>query len=215
MGDFTRAELEDEVRFRLGNRTDLDARITSATKFAYDELVTSIRVPENQETAVLSTVNLQSVYPTPLDMYFPVSIRNSTDGERLTPLSIRNYERIRGTTLANKPKFYVWWRDEIILEPRADATVRIIRMRFLKRLAALTLATTVSALPREWDEVIIQGSYIRALRWLQLKTEAQAEQAEYIAMVTRRIDRIAGGDADTETTAEPLLTEGTALLRGM
>ena len=214
MGAFTRTQLEEQLRFRMGNRTDIGTQLTEAIQFAYDELVVSIRIPETQETAVLSTVDGQSVYPSPADLYFPISLRNTTDGERIDPITIRQYERIKGTSAKDKPKFYIWWRNELIFEPRSDATIRTIRMRYHKRLAALSLAATISALPREWDEVVVQGGFFRLLRWLQLKTEAQAEEAEYIQMVTRRMDRLAQSSFDRETTAEPVLTNSTSISRG-
>lgn len=207
MGDLTRTQLEDEVRFRVGDRTDINARITLAVQSAYDELVTSIRVPENQETSVMTTADGQSIYPGPTDLYAIVSIRNNTDGERLVPLDIRRYDRI-DQTLSGKPTHYIWWRNEIIYTPIPDSTIRTMLMRYVRRLAGLTQTGTVTALPREWDEVVIQGAYFRTLRWLQLKTEAQAEQVEYMTMVQRRLDRLQEGMLDEDAGSRPIFRRG-------
>jgi hypothetical protein len=162
----------------------------------------------------LTTTEGQSTYAAPSDIYAPLSVRNSTDGKRLQPLSIRNYDRILNTALRQAPTHYVWWRNELILYPVPDATQRIILMRYMKRLAALTTSTSLSALPREWDEVIVQGGFFRMLRWLDLKEEAQVEQQEYIALVQRRLDRISEGQFDRDDTAQPVLIERTAEIAG-
>lgn len=214
MGTLTRAQLEAEVKFRLGNRSGVDANITTAVQQAYDELVTSVRVPENQETAVMTTADTVATVAVPTDLYAPLALRNATDGERLQPLSVRNYDRIRDTTTTAKPTHYLWWRNEITFWPTPDATARTILMRYMKRLPTLSATSTTTALAREWDEVVAQGAFFRMLRWLGLKEEAAVEQQEYLSMVGRRLDRLAEGQFDREDTAQPVLIERTAELKG-
>lgn len=209
MGDLTRATMEASVKFRLGNRTDVDTILTDAVKFSYDELTTAIRIPETQESASSFVVEGQSTYAVPTDLYSIVSLRNNTDKERLYPLSIRQYDRIQDSS-NGKPTHYIWWRNEIILRPVPDSTIRVLLLRYIKRLASLSTSASVSALPREWDEVIIQGAYFRMLRWLGMKQEAQVEEAAFGGMVARRLDRIAETTSDREDTAKPVLTERTA-----
>src|SRR3990167_6451460 len=117
MGSLTRAQIEANVKFRLGSRTDIDAQITTAVTMAYDELVTSIRIPETQETAVLSTSSGISTYAAPANFYAPVSLRDNTNGKRLLPLSARKYNAIQNTNLPGLPTHYFWWRNEIIFYP--------------------------------------------------------------------------------------------------
>lgn len=210
MGNLTRTLMEDEVRFRLGNRTDIGGQITSAVGFAYDELVTAIRVPENQESAVMTTVAGTSTYTLPTDLFSIVAVRNTSDNERLSPMNIRRYDRI-DQTISDKPTHYIWWRNEIIYFPVPNATIRTMILRYTKRLAALLTAATVSALPLDWDEVVIQGAYYRTLRWLQLKTEAQVEQQEYTLMIQRRIDRLQEGALDEEQVVRPIFRKGSDL----
>ncbi len=208
MGILTRAAMESHVTFRLGNRTDIATWVTDAVKFAYDDLVTSIKIPENQETAFLDLDEGQDTFSLPTDLYTIVDVRNNTDGERLTPKRIRDYDRLKILT-NNKPTNYAWWRNELIIIPANDATTRIIRMRYWKRLAALDASTDLSALPREWDEVIIQGAFFRVLGWLGLKQEEQAGKAEYIGMIQRRMNRLTESEYDHEDAAKPYLTEDT------
>lgn len=209
MGDLTRIQLQNEVQFRLGNRTDIPSELTTSVQFSYNELITSIRIPENQESAVMQTVQGTSIYALPTDIYAPVNIRNATDGEKLSPLTIRLYDRLRDTTTQGKPTHYIWWRNEVIYWPPPDGTVRTLILRYLKRLPSLTADNSISALPREWDEVIIQGAYYRVLGWLKLSQEAQAEMAAFQTMVQKRIDRLAEGEFDADLTAKPVLIEPT------
>lgn len=190
MGTLTRAQLETDLKFRLGNRTDIDAQLTTAIQYSYDELVTAIRIPENQETAVIQTSDGVSTVPVPPDLYAPMSVRNLTDGTRLAPITARQLDAYSGTPTTDAPTKYLWWRNEITFYPTPNATVRIIQMRYLKRLPALTASTSISALPREWDEVIVQGGLYRIHSWMGLKQEAQASMLEYNIMISKRIDRL-------------------------
>jgi len=200
--------MEALVKFRMMNLTNIDPQITDAVTFAYDELTTSIRVPENQETASVDLVEGQSNYAVPLDLFAIVSIRNIDDGKRLTPMSARSFDRA-AIVQNGEPKRYMWWKNELLLLPANNATTRALRMRYIKRLDALSTAATLSALPREWDEIIVQGAVFRLLSWLGDKQAAQTEKAEYLQMITRRIDRISETDFDREDTAKPHLVEKT------
>ena len=216
MGDKTRAQLEALLKFRIGNRSDIDTQLTDATTLAYDELTTSIRVPETQESAVLtlstSDVETRTIYAVPADLYAIVGVRNATDEKSLTAMTVREYDQVRGTGTPGEPRRYVWWRNELIIHPANDETARTLLMRYLKRLPALSASTSLSALPREWDEVIVQGALFRLLRWLGLTEESEVERAEYIGMVSRRLDRIAEGFFDhTQSFARPILVDKTAL----
>lgn len=212
MGVLTRTQLEAEVKFRLGNRTDADSQITSAVQFAYDELATSLRIPETEESAVLTltTASTVSTYAMPSDLIYPVTIKNITDSERLEPMSIRDYDRIRDISTTGKPVKYCWYRNELIIQPPNDTTPRTLQMRYAKRLPALSTAASVSALPREWDEVIIQGAYFRMLGWLQLPEESLREKGEYVQMIQRRLNRLAEGQFDWDRAAAPRLGGPTA-----
>jgi hypothetical protein len=202
--------METELKFRLGNRTDMTSQLTTAVQMAYDELVTGLKIPETEESSVLTLSTGTTTYTMPTDILFPVSVRNATDGERLEAMSIRNYDRIRDVATTGKPSHYVWWRNELIIVPPNDTTARTFLMRYRKRLVALSASTTLSALPREWDEVIIQGAYFRALDWLQLKQEGMAAKAEYMQMLQRRMDRLAEAQYDRQESAAPSLAEHTS-----
>lgn len=207
MGDLTRAQLEADVKFRLGSRTDIDAQITSVVQMAYNELMTSVHIPEVQETAIMATSDGVPVYALPSDFYSLESVRNNTDGERLIQLSAKQYDEIRDTNLKQKPTHYLWWRNEITFYPMPDSTQRTILLRYMKRLPALSTVNTTSALPREWDEVIEQGAVFRLYRWMGQKSEAQAEYAEYVAMLQRRLDRLVEADYDRQDAAAPQLMD--------
>lgn len=216
MGELTRAQMEAQVKFRSGNRTDIDSQITLAVQFAYDELVTAIRVPENQETAVISlnTAALQNIYPMPPDIYIPVSVRNTTDGKSLDLITSREYDREKDTTTRQEPKKWLWWRNELIIQPPNDTTPRTLLLRFVKRLAALSTSTTKSSLSREWDEVIIQGAFYRLLNWLDLHDDAAKALNAYGVMVSSRIGRLSEFERKLGGAAAPQLIDKTAAESG-
>lgn len=200
----TRADLENDLKFRIGNDPDVAAQLTLAIRYAYTELTTSIRIPETQESAVitLDTANGLTTYASPLDLFAPVSLRNQTDGKPLTQRSIQWYDIQRDTTTTGMPTSYVWWRNELIIQPPNDSTARTLLLRYQKRLPDLTASTSVSALPAEWDEVIVQGGLVRMQGWMGLKQEAQIEQLNYTAMIQRRLDRLREGAYAREMTSE-------------
>lgn len=206
MGSLTRAGMDALVKFRMMNMAGIDTQITDAVKFSYDELITSIRIPENQETAVVSLVEGQILYATPADFYAIVSLHNITDSKRLSPISLRGYEKLPIQALG-EPKRYMIWKNELYILPGNNATSRVLRLRYIKRLASLSLSTSVSVLPREWDEVIIQGAVARTLSWMGDKQAAQIENAIHSQMVNRRLDRLAEQDFDRDDSARPQLVE--------
>lgn len=206
MGDKTRTQLEADLKFRMANRTDIDTQLTLAVQYSYDELTTSIRIPETQETAVFQTTSGVSTVPVPTDLYAPVSIRNLTDGKRLQPMTARQYDALQDTTTPGRPENYIWWRNEFIWQPTPDATARIMQLRYLKRLPALSVAGSISALPREWDEVIVQGGLARLYSWMGLKQEAQSALLEFNVMVSKRIDRLSEFFFDPPTPSQVLTT---------
>lgn len=204
----TRATLEADLKFRLGNPNDVDSQITLAIQYSYAELVTSIRIPETQESAVIN-LDTSATYAGPPDLFAPVSLRNLTDGKQLTQRSIQWYDLQRDTTTTGEPTVYVWWRNEIILQPPPDTTARTIQLRYLKRLPALSASATASALPAEWDEVIVQGGLARMQDWLGLKQEALLAWTTYSQLIQRRLDRLAEGTYTREITSEVVLPEKT------
>lgn len=212
MGDLLRSQMEDQIRFRMGNRMDIIAQLTEAVKFAYDELVTAIEVPENQETAVISlnTTEFQNIYLLPTDLYVPYSIKNTNEGKPLKPLTPREYDAIKDTITRGEPKNYVWWRNELIIQPPNDTTVRTLSLRYTKRLPALSAASSMSALPREWDEVIIQGGLFRLQSWLGLKEDAMQTFGGYNIMVSARIGRLIRHERVLGGPAAPSLIDKTA-----
>lgn len=204
----TRTQMETQIKFRLGNRTDIDSQITLAVQSSYIELATGLNIPETEETAVLtlSTTDTVKIYEMPTDILYPIAIRNETEGERLEPLSIRNYDRIKDQSTRGKPSHYVWWRNELIIWKPNDTTARTLALRYRKRPAELSASTSTSVLPLEWDEVIMQGAYFRMFDWLQMKQEAQLAKQEYVQMLQRRVNRLAEAQFDRNESAAPVLS---------
>ena len=208
MGDLTRTQLEALVKFRTGNRENLDTQITNVVQFAYNELTTSIRIPETEELASVALVQNQSLYTLPSDLFSIVALRSIEDAKPLQRISIRDYDR-QGSVTAGEPKFYAWWRNELVITPPNNSTTRTMRLRYIKRVAALTTAGLSSALPREWDEVIVQGAIFRLFEWLGLRTEGQVAKQEYTQMIGRRLNRITESAFDYEDSAQPQLVDRT------
>ena len=209
MGVFTRAQMETNVKFRMGNRQDMDSLITDAVKLAYDELIIGLVVPENQETVTGAISPSVSNYALPDDFYYPLDIRNLTDDERLVYEPIREFDNHKVNIPASKPTKYTWYRGELFIYPDSNA-VKTLQIRYIKRLPALSLSTSISALPREWDEVIMQSAFVRTLSWADQGDMSLKEQGKLSTMISNRMNRLAEALRDATNASAPQLGDKTS-----
>lgn len=210
MGDLTRANMESLVKLRIGGRTDLDTTITTAITTAYDSLVSSMLFPENQETAVMVTVTGTSSYAGPTDLFYPVSLRNLTTGKPLFQLQPKQYDEILTPSRQDDITHYLWWKNYFTFYPTPGTNPNQVQLRYHRRLAALSTSGSYSALPRDWDEVIVQGGLYRILSWTNQPDDSMKEEMRYKTMVKDRVDRLGLGRIDTLAGAAPQLGDFTA-----
>jgi len=204
MGDLTRSTMETHVKFRIGNPTNVDSLITDAVKMSYDSLVTSILLPENQGVASVVLTEGISTYIGPTDFVYPIFLRNVTD---TVPLKQRSHQALdrKGSVSNGPPREYIWYGGDITFSPTPDDSSTVIQMRYMKRLPPLSATTSVSDLPREWDEVIIQGAFARMLSWMDQNDASLREEAKLDKMIASRLDRIREALRDSDEVAAPVL----------
>jgi hypothetical protein len=202
--------METNVKFRIGNRLDTDSLLTDAVKMAYDELVTAIRVPENQETASGSLSTGVSTYVLPTDMFSLETVRDATSDKTLKQISRRQYSQKKLVVPGGPPMEYHWWRGEIIFFPTPDVSTYVVTIDYVKRLSALSASTSLSALPREWDEIIMQAAFVKMLSWLDQVEDAAREDQRLSKMIGNRMNRLNETLRDMDSGAAPQLGAPTA-----
>jgi len=209
MGILTRTQMESHVTMRIGGRTDMASFVTDSIKMAYDAIVAGVLLPENQETASMNTVGDNPTYTLPTDFMYPVSFRNLNEEDPLQQLNPKRYDEIKNLTQTGPPTHYMWWRNQLTLFPTPDTTYTV-QLRYVKRLPELSASTSVTLIPREWDEIIIQGGFYRMLSWLDQGDLSLKEEAKYTKMVSGIMNRLGLGKVDTMDVATPQLGAPTA-----
>ena len=136
MGTLTLAQLKDEIRVHLGNRTDQDSRLTTALNIAQTRIARLRDFEELQVSADLSYPTTFQDDPT-LDRFINFSSLTNSDPREFYSLIIRDEGRsvkLKRKTVrqmdslipmpdhfsTNRPQLYVIWADRIELWPVPD-----------------------------------------------------------------------------------------------
>jgi hypothetical protein len=172
--------IQSHVARNVGNRAT-DAGITTLIQelinLTYLDLVTMAKFPELSRFepipvpvldtgTTISTSSTVPNYTVPSDMMFPISLRDTTNGNPLKQRDIRWYDRFRSPT-NEKPRFYINYGGYFYLEPCPNGTYSIY-VRYRKKVDAIALVNPgdVPIIGAEWHEALELGATYRVLRSL-------------------------------------------------
>lgn len=119
---------------------------------------------ENVSTGLLTAGTRTFVLPSTLEAVISVAVKNDVDqwGKLERMSSARNDEvETEDTTAQALPEFYFRRNDRLVFEPTPDAdySIRITQWQTVESLLAGCGTTT--GLPRNWDELVVEGAVVR------------------------------------------------------
>lgn len=162
MGTLTFKELQDEVRFGLGGRTDQDARLPRIINLAQQRLA---RIHDFDEMETLSTVevnNTSNVTDKILTLpakreVFSIILLDGANSAKLVQRTQRFWDRklpMPEYWTRNRPQEYVLWGDTAEIWPMPNATYTL-RIRWSKWPTDLITLTSTSEFKQK-DEILIE-----------------------------------------------------------
>lgn len=174
------ATLQSHVARNLGNRAGdpgITALIQEWINTTYLDLVTMAKFPElsrfepipvpilDTATTIVTAVD-DFDYLAPLDMMFPISLRDITNHQPLKQKDIRWYDRNRSIT-SSKPYNYTLYGGYFLFDPPPDGIYNVY-VRYRKKVDTIALInpTDVPIIGAEWHESIELGASWRGLRSL-------------------------------------------------
>jgi hypothetical protein len=196
MGSYN--DIETEVKSRLGERTDIDARLVTWINDAYFELMLSprFRFYELEKQATMQTINTLAAYDLPTDLWFILDIRDFDNG---TKLRLGHWSQFDKTSVTyGRPVRYAHFADTVELDPVPDDVYDMI-LRYKYRPPELSEGSS-TVLPREWDELIVALATQKG--WEALENTDKAVVAAQLVerLVRTHLDAEYLEDMDSETT---------------
>lgn len=192
--------LVSEITSRLGNRSDITARVPQWLNDSYFELLLSPRFSFYEldasttltTTASTRTYSLSSVS----DLWFILSLRDTTNVRRLRRANVRDFDEIQHTE--GQPTRYARFGSSLEFDPTPDGTYTLT-LRYRKRPPELASGSS-PLIAREWDEVLIALAVLKGREALEQTEQAAAQRALVEGMMAAREEVLSLEDADADTT---------------
>lgn len=198
--------MKSEVISRLGNRTDIDARVERWINQAFFELLLNPRFSffELDLSATFVTANGTGTYSLATiapDMWFILDITDTDNSRHLSRSHFQVLDRITGTS-GQVTRYYRFGMD-VIFDPTPDAIYNM-RLRYRKRPADVSSTNnTFEGLGTEWEEPIATLSTIKGFEALDQRAKAQELRTLLETIMPTRQDVPMLEDMDAETTIAP------------
>ncbi len=208
MGSRQLSAMRDEVRLRLGNRTDIDSFIDTWIRDAYRDICNLPSIDprithpalEAQDplnvTQGVRTYDLSTLFPS---LWTIVSVRIVTPGKEMwmEKGSIKRFDRTNYPT--SRPSRWIRYGSNLELDTVPDDNYTLM-IRYLKRPSGLAFDGDVTEIDDIWDEVIVLGA-----TWRGFDALLDHERA---GMLRRIWEAIITGKVGPGFVEEPLETFG-------
>ena len=194
-----------ELKWRLGNRTDIEPRTLTWLNDAYFELLLSPRftffeTDRLHEWPTIAGTRVYDIVAMVPDLWFILDLRNETTQYKLKRYHWSEFDR--KTRVLAMPSRYTRFGPTIELEPVPD---KIYDMTMRYRVRPLELVDgTNHLLTREWDEVIITMAVQKGWEALEQWDKATAQKQIVETQLATREEPHSLEDADSETTIWPM-----------
>jgi len=182
-------QILDEMKWRLGNRDDLQPRLLVWLNDAYYELLLSPLFTFNQLDRSTSWIATKDVRIYQLSTLIPghwfiMSIRNEDFSQKLRKFDPTELDKVARTS--GLPARYARFADQIELDPTPE---RDYSMTFRWRLRPAELVNGGEhLLTREWDEPLIALSVQKGWEGLEQWEKAKAQKQLTDSQLARRQD---------------------------
>jgi hypothetical protein len=200
--------LVSEITQRLGNRSDIAARVPLWLNDAYYEVLLSPRFAffELDQSGTVTTADGTRIYSLAdiTDLWFILSVRDTTNSQRLRRAHVREFDDIQYTE--GQPNRYARYGNNLELDPTPDG-VYTLAIRYRKRPSELADGGS-PVIGREWDEVLIALAVLKGREALEQTEQAAGQRQLVEGMLARREEVLVLEDADAEVTMGPDLMGG-------
>jgi len=183
MGTLTYTQLQNEVRFGLGGRTDLDSRLGYIINLAQQRLA---RIHDYDEMEVISTAVISNTSSTN-DKYltlpdkrevFSIVLLDGANSRKLVQRAPQFWDRripMPEYWSRDRPQDYIIWGNNIEIWPLPNATYTL-RVRWSKWPTDLSAATDTSQFNQK-DEILIELALVYAYNSLGKEEDAAKHNA--------------------------------------
>ena len=201
--------LKTEVVARLGNRTDIDARVERWINYAFFEILLYPRFSFFELDKLVTFPTVASVATYTLtdfapDIWHILDIKDTNNSRHLTRSHYQVLDRVTPTN--GQPTRYYRFGGTVVFDPIPDS-VLTMQLRYRLRPADQTTGSNFGGLGTEWEELITVLSVIKGFEALDQRDKA-AEQRQILEAITAlRGDVPTFEDADAETTIGAVLTD--------
>lgn len=199
--------LKTEVVARLGNRTDIDARVERWINYAFFELLLNPRFSffelDFQVPFVTTAgVNTQDLTTIANDLWIILDITDVSNFRHLTRSHYQVLDRTTGSS--GQITRYYRFGMSIFFDPTPDATYNM-RLRYRRRPGDRAQGLDFDSLGTEWEEPLIALSTVKGFEALDQMDKATAARQLFEAILPSRQDVPTLEDADAEITIAPVL----------
>jgi hypothetical protein len=195
MGDLTYSEAFDEVKVALGNRTDVDDRISFAVNAAYRNIATSFRHYELEAIVQGNLVIGSRRYLLPSDLRVILDLRDETNGIKLEKFDYRAFDQMK-TFPSGNPTRYARFGSYFEIDATPTAA-NLITLRYAKRIESVS-GSQKFLTPSEWDEAVVLGAIYRVLNRIGEYDKAEKAKADYLEFVNSLTEPHAIDDEDLD-----------------
>lgn len=195
MGTLTFVELQDEVRYGLGNRTDLDTRLGRFLNLAQQRLARMHDFDEMETRSVVTIDNTGAatdgdiVLPSLRELY-SIVIHDGSRSRKLDARSTRWFDRMVPKPdyhTRDIPSIYMTWSNTAYLFPLPEkAYTNAVFLRWTKWPTDLTGTATSEFLQK--DELLIELALVYAYRSLGNPEEALKHNRFALALMSESED---------------------------
>lgn len=174
--------IRDELRLETGGRLDIDDLIDTKVNEALQEFATMYEFEQLMATATTPTVDGQSHYLLPSDLYVLWLVKEETRLNReLEQKDIRLFDHI-DETKTGVPNFFSQYNNQLILWNQVpddnDGDNYSIRIRYWRRQAELSDDNDDHLLPAEWERGVKLKAGAYLFNSLDMDEKAAAKQQE-------------------------------------
>ena len=183
MGDLTYTDMYNEVLVEVVQRDDIDTVISNALYQAYQDVATTFHHFETEKIVTASMQVGVYRYVLPADLRVILSVRDDTQGRKLTKEDWRIFEEMSSRSTGD-PSRYARFGRYLELDTLPDsANVFILRYA---QIAARMSGSMTTILANEWDEAIILGAIYRTLQRIKQYDQAEIAKNRYLEFVQSR-----------------------------
>ena len=176
--------IRTEIITSVGGRTDIDDLIDDQINYAVQELASMFEFEELEANATTTTVNAQSSYVLPTDLYVLWSDKEET--RRNKPLERKDirlgFDNV-DETKTGTPHFYSQYNRALILFGMVpddnDSSNYLIRIRYWQKPSVMSNDGDELILPQEWERGVRLKAASFTFGLLDMEEKQQMKQAEF------------------------------------